>query len=61
MRKRMKLDKIRHINLVYLLDFQKLPDSEKKKKIRFSYKYRQNKFGGNGLLDLLILNLKVLH
>ena len=31
------------------------------KKIRFSYKDRQNKFGGNDLLDLLILNLKVLH
>ena len=37
-RKRIKLDKIQNINLVYLLDFQKLLDSVPEKKIRFRYK-----------------------
>ena len=38
MRKRMKLDKIQYINLVYLLDFQKLPDSVLEKKFALAIK-----------------------
>ena len=54
-RKRIKLDKIQNINLVYLLDFQKLLDSVPEKKIRFRYKDILS------LLNLLILDLNVLY
>ena len=53
-RKRMKLDKIQNINLVYLLDFQKLLDSVFEKKFALDIKI-------NGLLNLLILDLNVLY
>lgn len=50
----MKLDKIQNINLVYLLDFQKLLDSVFEKKFALDIKI-------NGLLNLLILDLNVLY
>lgn len=53
-RKRIKLDKIQNINLVYLLDFQKLLDSVLEKKFALDIKI-------NGLLNLLILDLNVLY
>ena len=53
-RKRIKLDKIQNINLVYLLDFQKLLDSVFEKKFALDIKI-------NGLLNLLILDLNVLY
>ena len=53
-RKRIKLDKIQNINLVYLLDFQKLLDSVLEKKFTLDIKI-------NGLLSLLILDLNVLY
>ena len=53
-RKRIKLDKIQNINLVYLLDFQKLLDSVLEKKFTLDIKI-------SGLLSLLILDLNVLY
>ena len=53
-RKRIKLDKIQNINLVYLLDFQRLLDSVLEKKFALDIKI-------NGLLNLLILDLNVLY
>ena len=53
-RKRIKLDKIQNINLVYLLDFQKLLDSVLEKKFALNIKI-------NGLLSLLILDLNLLY
>ena len=53
-RKRIKLDKIQNINLVYLLDFQKLLDSVLEKKFALDIKI-------NGHLNLLILDLNVLY
>ena len=53
-RKRIKLDKIQNINLVYLLDFQKLLDSVLEKKLTLDIKI-------SGLLSLLILDLNVLY
>ena len=50
----MKLDKIQNINLVYLLDFQKLLDSVLEKKFTLDIKI-------SGLLSLLILDLNVLY
>ena len=51
---------MQYVNLLDLLYVQKLPASVLKKEITSSYKERQNKLRGNGLLDLLILDLKIL-
>ena len=52
---------IQSVNLLDPLKFQNLPAPVLEKEISFSYKDRQNKLRRNGLLDLLILNLKIPH
>ena len=52
---------IQSVNLLDPLKFQNLPALVLEKEISFSYKDRQNKLRRNGLLDLLILNLKIPH
>ena len=52
---------IQSVNLLDSLKFRNLPAPVLEKEISFSYKDRQNKFRRSGLLDLLILNLKIPH
>ena len=52
---------IQSVNLLDPLKFQNFPALILEKEISFSYKDRQNKLRRNGLLDLLILNLKIPH
>ena len=61
MQKKIQLHEIQHVSLLDQLENQKLPAFILKSGISFSCIDRQNKFQGDGLLHLLILNLKLLH
>ena len=57
----MQYHQIHYVNLLEQFENQKLQAFVLKSRISFSYKGKQNKFRGYGLLDLLILNLKLVH